>query len=112
MMKKGRPATLVAALAPPPKAAAVVETFLRETSTLGVRRRIVERTCLPRETMQVDTEFGTVAVKIGLLNGEAVTVAPEFEDCAALAQSTGACLKNIHAAAVQAAYDSLRRSRQ
>jgi uncharacterized protein (DUF111 family) len=60
-----------------------------------VRRRRVERTELPRRTVEVRTSHGTVRVKLGELGGRVVHVAPEYEDCRALAVSTGVPLREI-----------------
>src|SRR5262249_28356359 len=46
LMKKGRPAVQVSALAPPEAAAAVERAFFRNSTTLGLRRRRLERVVL------------------------------------------------------------------
>ena len=57
-MKKNRPATMISILCDLSKKEILTELLYSETSTLGVRIREVERACLPREIIKVETEFG------------------------------------------------------
>ncbi len=57
-MKKNRPATMVSILCEQSKKEILTELLYTETSTLGVRIKKVERDCLPREIVEVETEFG------------------------------------------------------
>lgn len=107
VMKKSRPAVLVSVLADPERADQLADILFRETSTLGVRRREVLRQCLDREWREVDTPYGSVRVKIGLLGGEEVSAAPEYEDCHRLAGERGVPVMEVYQAA-QAAFRSLR----
>jgi hypothetical protein len=103
VMKKGRPALLLAALAPEPVRDAVAATMLRETTTIGVRFDSVARRVLDREIRQVDTRFGKLPVKVGRLDGAVVNAAPEYEPCRAAARAAGVPLKQVFAE-VLAAY--------
>ena len=99
-MKKGRPATLVSALAEPARADAVVEALLRNSTSFGARVFSCARRCLPRELVAVETPWGPVAVKLGRLGTEVVTASPEYEDCARLATEHGVPVKQVYAAAL------------
>lgn len=99
-MKKDRPGTRVVALARRVDVPRVEGVLFREGTTLGVRRADVERTALPRRIVKVKTKWGPVRVKVGELGGEAVHVAPEYEDCRALAREAGVPLREVLAAAV------------
>lgn len=103
VMKKGRPALLLAALAPAAVRDAVAAAMLRETTTIGVRFDPVARRVLDREIRHVDTRFGTLPVKIARLDGAVVNAAPEFEPCRAAARAAGVPLKQVFAE-VLAAY--------
>ena len=72
-----------------------LELFYRETSTIGIRVRRVERHSLEREVRTVETEFGSVEVKNSFLGGEAVNSQPEFEDLKAVAAAAGVPLKFV-----------------
>ena len=104
-MKKGRPGVVLAALAGPVDEAAVARAMLEETSTLGVRVSRWRRYELEREERVVELEGGSVRVKIGRLDGRVVNVAPEHDDCAALARVTGRSVKSVWATALGAAME-------
>ena len=102
VMKKGRPALTISALAEPAAVDAVAESLLRETTSLGVRMSRWSRRCLPRESVTVQTPYGEVSVKVGYLDGEMVTASPEHDDCVRAAERAGVTLKQVYAAAVAA----------
>ena len=102
-MKKNRPATLVTALAEPQLLSALTDIFFKESSTFGVRYETMQRFILQRESVEVETHFGKVRVKIGRRNHAICSVHPEYDDCRALAIKTGAALKDVIAAAADAA---------
>lgn len=102
-MKKGRPGFVVSALARPADEPAVARALLEETSALGLRVSRLRRYELEREERRVEVDGGTVRVKVGLLDGRVVNLAPEHDDCAALARRTGRPVKSVWAAALAAA---------
>jgi len=53
--------------------------------------------------MPVQTPFGEVSVKFGLLRGRVVQTGPEFESCKAVADAAGVPLRTVYAAAAAAA---------
>ena len=101
-MKKGRPAHLLGILADRDCSEQIIETILAETTTLGVRYHDVERRVLQRTIRQVETEYGPIGVKVGLVNN-AQRIAPEYEDCVRLARQHGVPLLTIYQAASRAA---------
>jgi len=101
-MKKNRPSFTVCALVKAGKRVPLENVILTESSAIGVRHFPVERTCLERVSVQVETPWGPVSVKTGLRAGQVVNVAPEFEECAALSRSTGIPLKSIYQHAITA----------
>ncbi len=58
--------------------------------------------CLERRTVEVETDWGSVRVKVGLRGGEELNAAPEFEDCRRIAETRGVPLKRVIEAALQA----------
>lgn len=88
-MKKNRPATLVSILCAASNERELKELLFRETTTLGIRRRVVERHCLPREMVQVETVLGSVDVKLARLGGEIVNAMPEYDQVKSLAERNG-----------------------
>ena len=104
-MKKNRPGTLLSIIAPPGAREQLTATVFRETTTIGVRYREMERECLDRETLTVETPFGPVGIKIARLNGEIMNTSPEFDDCARVAAASGRPVKDVQAAAIKAFLD-------
>jgi uncharacterized protein (TIGR00299 family) protein len=102
-MKKGRPGLLLSVLARPADEARLADTLLRHSTTLGVRVQRQARYELDRATREVEVEGQVVRVKIGLLRGEVVNVAPEHDDCVAVAAASGRPVKQIWAEAMAAA---------
>lgn len=107
-MKKSRPGILLTAICLPEKAAACEAVLFRETSTLGIRHRTQQRTILPREIQQVQTDYGVVRVKVASWDGlgaeSMVNVQPEYEDCAALAREHHLPWREVHRQALEAWY--------
>jgi uncharacterized protein (TIGR00299 family) protein len=101
-MKKNRPGTLVTAIAPPARRAAIEQVFFAETTTLGVRSQEWDRTTLEREVVAVETAYGTVGVKVGRRGAEVMNAQPEFEDCQRVASAAGVPVKEVWAAAIAA----------
>ena len=101
-MKKGRPGHLLQVLAPSDRADALCRVIFQETTTIGVRRHPAERTTLDREFVEVETEYGSVKIKVSRLDGEVVNYVPEYEDCARIAREKGVPLKKVQAQAVAA----------
>jgi uncharacterized protein (DUF111 family) len=100
VMKKGRPAHVLSALCREEVSGALEEAFFRHSSTLGVRRTRIDRDALERRWEKVVTPWGPVRLKLGVLNGAVVNRAPEFEDCAALAERAGVPVKEVYGAAL------------
>ncbi|MFC1608324.1 nickel pincer cofactor biosynthesis protein LarC [Candidatus Latescibacterota bacterium] len=84
-MKKGRPATLFSVLTDDSLKDTVIDTIFTETTTLGVRISKIMRKMLSRESRTVETEYGSVRVKVAHVNGTE-RYAPEFDDCARIAR--------------------------
>jgi len=101
IMKKGRPAQTLKVLCKPEQKQALQQILFTETTTLGVRAWPVERTALERRWKTVQTPWGQVRVKEGLLDGRVVNAVPEFEDCKKLAEEKDIPLKTIEAAALR-----------
>jgi uncharacterized protein (DUF111 family) len=103
-MKKGRPGTLLTLLCVPGTESTFADLLFRETSTLGIRTRRESRLILEREIFTVDTPYGPIRIKrASTAQGEALNLAPEFEDCRAAAERARVPLKEVQQAALRAA---------
>jgi len=105
LMKKGRPAHTVSVLAPPDRTDVMARILLTHTSTIGLRRRTLDKLPLPRESVEVDVLGSQVRVKLAHLDGAVVNASPEYEDVARIAAATGRPEKEVLAAAIHAAQE-------
>lgn len=101
-MKKNRMGTLLTILSDREHANGLQELLFRETSTLGVRIREERRACLDRRSVPVQTQWGEIRMKIGLLRGAEVNASPEYEDCRRCAERHAVPLKLVMQAALTA----------
>ncbi len=85
--KKSRPAWMLSALSSPANVAEAERIIFTETTTLGIRKRQCSRAKLERTIETVETSFGPIRIKLGILAGRVVTASPEFADCQAAAES-------------------------
>ena len=106
-MKKGRPAFVLSALCRADKEKELTQLILRESTTLGVRRRAVERYVAEREMIRVETEHGEIGVKVKRVGGQVAGVHPEYEECRKIAMRTGVPLRDIVESATAAARTQL-----
>jgi pyridinium-3,5-bisthiocarboxylic acid mononucleotide nickel chelatase len=81
LMKKGRPGHLLTVLADPQRSRDLAGLVLRGSTTLGVRLTPATRLVAGRRFIEVETGSGRVRVKVKVLDGRPVDVAPEYEDC-------------------------------
>jgi uncharacterized protein (TIGR00299 family) protein len=100
-MKKNRPGTLLSILCRPHDREKFLQLLFTETTTIGARSYEVQRRALARETVAVQTQFGSIDVKVVHTNG-AVKAMPEFEQCRAAAAAAKVPLREVQDAAQRA----------
>ena len=101
-MKKNRPGTLMTIIARPEDRDRLVDLVFRETTTIGVRFTEMQRECLDRETVTVDTSLGPVRFKVARRSGRVLNAQPEFDDLVRLANEHSRPVKEIQALAAKA----------
>jgi hypothetical protein len=102
-MKKNRPGVLLTLLCKPEDRERMCEIIFRETTTLGVRHRNERREVLNREFVTVETEYGSIGIKVSRAqDGRVVNASPEFDDCRAAAEMHQAPLRDVQTAALMA----------
>ena len=102
-MKKNRPGTILSVLVPKGKEREASELILRETPTLGIRTRPVDRYVADRKMVTIETSLGPVTVKFKLLNGVAISAAPEPEEVRRIALETGTPFQEVYQRTTEAA---------
>lgn len=105
-MKKSRLGVLLTVICTPEKLSACEEVIFRETTTLGIRHSIQQRSILEREIHQVQTEYGAVGLKVAKKGQKIVNVQPEYEDCAALARKENMPLMEVQKMVLQSWYNT------
>jgi uncharacterized protein (DUF111 family) len=100
-MKKNRPGTLLTVVASPAARERLTTTIFTETTTIGVRFREMQRECLERETLMVQTALGPVGIKVARRDGRVLNAAPEFDDCVRLATEHQRPVKEVQALALK-----------
>ena len=93
-MKKGRPGTLIRVLCKIEDTEDIVKLIFKHTSTIGIRKAILDRYVLDRRIETIDSPCGPVRKKIS--TGYGITREKyEFDDVAKLADSENTDLKSL-----------------
>jgi pyridinium-3,5-bisthiocarboxylic acid mononucleotide nickel chelatase len=111
-MKKSRPGVLLTILCEPEKLDSITEMLLAETTTLGVRYHEAKRRVLERVIETVETQYGRVRIKVARDGARTLHFQPEYDDCARLAEQSGAPLLEVQAAANAAYRDLLKLTKE
>lgn len=90
IMKKNRPGQVLNVLCSKKIKDEIVSFLFKETTTLGIRYTPYTVHRLERDFVAIQTEWGTIDVKIGIYKGEIVQIAPEYDQCVKIAR-----LKNV-----------------
>jgi pyridinium-3,5-bisthiocarboxylic acid mononucleotide nickel chelatase len=98
-MKKARPGVLLTVLCEEGKRDSIIEMLFAETTTLGIRQYEAKRRTLDREIETVETEYGSIRIKVARAGDRTLHFSPEYDDCARLAAATGTPVLEVQAAA-------------
>lgn len=98
-MKKNRPGYLLRVIAYKKDVAALEKMIFSSTSTIGIRRYPVERSCMERKNVTVQTAFGAVMAKKCRWQ-EVEKVYPEYESVKSVAEAVGADFFEVYKAAL------------
>jgi uncharacterized protein (TIGR00299 family) protein len=101
-MKQGRPAEQISVICKIEDVQQLEQVLFKEGLTFGVRRQILQRSKLAREFVAVQTEFGEIRVKTGILDGKVVNAKPEFSGCISAAKKHNVTVKAVLDAAMTA----------
>ena len=101
-MKKNRPAYEVHVICDPCDTSRMEEILFRETTTIGVRRSVMERTVMQREQRKVETPFGIAVVKV-CSHGEIRKIYPEYESVRTLCETSGSGFREVYQVILNAA---------
>lgn len=103
-MKKNRPAITFSVLALQEDEAKLANLLLRESTTLGLRVHHIGRYEAQRRMRPVETPFGTIPIKLKLINDEVLGAMPEFDACKEAAKVHNISTREVYEAAVACAW--------
>lgn len=104
-MKKSRLGVLLTIICHPEDRQACEAILFRETTTLGIRYTLQNRSILKRDIQTVQTPYGVVRIKVGFSGEKITNVQPEYEDCAKLAKQHKISWLEVHRLALQSWYN-------
>lgn len=79
--------------------------IFRETTTLGIRRQIQQRSILEREMTTIKSKYGDIRLKIAKKQGKVVNIHPEYKDCATIARQLDIPINRIQWEVVREFYE-------
>lgn len=100
MMKRHRPGIILTVLAQAELAGTLVQTIFRETTSIGVRRQIIDRVALSRSMKTIRLPQGQVRVKTVQI-GDTFKHRPEFQDCQFISKKTGIPVQDVIEAVIR-----------
>ncbi len=93
-MKKNRPGVMLTCLCKPEDEIKMTELFFRHTTTLGVRKAVLQRHTLSRSVTERETPYGKIRIKEA--NGWGIKKSkPEYDDVAKAAKEHNVPLSQI-----------------
>lgn len=95
-MKKGRPGFLLQVITAAAHSLAIKHCLLAETTAIGLRFRTEQRLTLPREFVNVATQWGPIMAKL-VETPAGPVVTPEYEDCRRVAKEHDLPLRQVYA---------------
>ncbi len=101
-MKHNRPAIQMSVICELKDVGQLEQVIFKQGVTFGIRKQVLQRSKLAREFVSVQTGYGEIRIKVGMLDGEVVNAKPEFSDCAAAAKEHNVAVKTVLDAAMSA----------
>jgi uncharacterized protein (TIGR00299 family) protein len=96
IMKKSRPAVQVKVLCESSRKEALENILLTETTSLGLRYFPVHKSMLGRNIRSIDTQYGPIRIKEGILMGKTIKSKAEYDDCVKAAKKANVPLQTVY----------------
>lgn len=94
-MKKNRPGWELSVITDDEHLEVMEQIIFKETTTIGIRRQKMERSCLPRRIEKVNTDLGEVRVKVCTIPDGSEKRYPEYDDVKMLAEKNGKSFEEV-----------------
>ncbi len=95
-MKKDRPGLKITVLCAPTDLHTCERILFRNSTTLGIRRRLMQRSKLQRKVVSIETPWGEARGKIAGGDEVEQRFEPEYEDCARIARDNDLPLRQVY----------------
>lgn len=102
IMKKCRPAAKLTVITNTKNMNKLSKIIFNETTTIGLRYCVMDRTVLEREIILVTTELGSIRIKVSKIGSSIINISPEYEDCKDIALNKKLPLKTVMGLALKA----------
>jgi uncharacterized protein (TIGR00299 family) protein len=96
IMKKSRPGIKLSALCSPTLSEIIGQILFTHTSTLGYRVLAADKKMLERSWQTLETRWGSVRIKQGILDGKVIKSKPEYEDCLKISRENNIPLIDVY----------------
>ncbi len=103
-MKKNRPGTLLQVLCGSDRRDILIHRILSESTTLGVRFYPAQRRLLWRDQLEIETTYGTIAVKRIRDPAGRIRLVPEYDVCRKIAREKDLPLRVVYDTIAREAY--------
>jgi len=100
-MKQNQPGVKLSVLAKKENTTEIEDIIFSETGALGISKYLVQRDELERKSRKVETKYGKINIKIGLMNGKIISYSPEYNCCKNIAQENNLSLDKIYKKALE-----------
>ncbi|MFV0481036.1 MAG: nickel pincer cofactor biosynthesis protein LarC [Campylobacteraceae bacterium] len=94
--KKNRLGVKLSVLCTKDNESVIIDTILKETTSIGIRKFEVDKIALKREVKTINTKFGYVNVKVSYFDNKIIKYKAEFEDCKSIAQKNGISIQEVY----------------
>ena len=95
-MKKNRPGVKLTVLCWAADVQRLERILFKQTSTIGIRKWLASRHVLPRESHDVETQWGTLEGKLATLPGGAQRFSPEYEACRRISEANEVSIQTVY----------------
>ena len=106
-MKKNRPGVILSTLIPRFLEKKIIKLMLNETTTFGIRSKLIDRYLADREVVVFETSLGSVRVKIKKEEGVKLAVSPEYDDCRKISETCNIPIFQVYSTIMSEASDRL-----
>lgn len=95
IMKKSRPGIVLEVLCEEKDLEKIKELIFKESTTLGIRYKKMERAVLEKEIISVKTAYGKIPLKLAKLNGKVLQASFEFDELKKISRGKKIPLKEL-----------------